>query len=493
MTTLNRVRITLPALILLLVSVFVLLYRVGDAPLHDWDEGIYATIAGEMAERGDYLRMTLMGQPWLEKPLLPFWLNTLSFKLFGLTEFAVRFFPALAGIGCVLLLYGLGRRLFSWYVGFWAGLLFALSPIFLDYHMARSGNHDVLFLFWLLAALYAFVRSWQKDAEWWLILSGVSAGFAIFTRGALGIFGIIIPLLTHALLVLKARLRRTPLGYHYRWYHWVGFALSTLVIGGWWHVFAYLVYREQFITVYIKEQFFSRITGPLQGHAGPWWFYARYLWNTEPFVTAAAALMSLWWLARYSIAFVAPKRVEKIRFTAAIILLMVWVASFALVISFMQTKLSWYVLGMVPALYLIAVSALKHSGVPRAFATIGVVALLVFYGMQLLHWKPTEVAPARDAAALIRGNVPENGFLILYRTAAWNFGRIAPATYWYLRYQGGVQPIAVDRENLEYYLEREETYHLWLMQKDVVADLEGYKEFSAFTRRDIGDWALLSN
>ena len=493
MTTLNRVRVTLPALILLLVSVFVLLYRVGEVSLHDWDEGIYATIAAEMAERGDWLHMTLMGQPWLEKPLLPFWLNAISFKLFGFTEFAVRFFPALAGIGSVLLLYGIGRRLFSWYVGFWAALLFALSPIFLDYHMARSGNHDVLFLVWFLAALYAFVRSWQSGFEWWLVMAGVAAGFAIFTRGALGIFAIIIPLLTHAILTLKVRVRHTPLPYRYRWYHWAGFALATLGIGGWWHVFAYLAYREQFIAVYIKEQFFSRITGPPQGHAGPWWFYARYLWNTEPFVTAAAALMSLFWIVRYSIAFVAPARVEKIRFTAAIILLMVWVASFTLVISFMQTKLSWYVLGVVPALYVIAASALKHAGVPRAFATIGVVALLVFYGMQLPHWNPAPSAPARDAAALIRGNVPENGFLVLYRTAEWNFGRILPATYWYLRYQGSVEPIAVDRENGAHYLEREETYHLWIMHKDVIADLEKYPEFSTFTRRDVGDWALLNN
>ncbi|MBI4098445.1 MAG: hypothetical protein HY437_00225, partial [Candidatus Magasanikbacteria bacterium] len=58
---------------------------------------------------------------------------------------------------------------------------------------------------------------------------------------------------------------------------------------------------------------------------------------------------------------------------------------------------------------------------------------------------------------------------------------------------GQVEPIAVDHENGEYYLEREETYHLWLMQKDAVADLEKYPEFSTFTRRDVGDWALLNN
>ncbi|HLD08780.1 MAG TPA: glycosyltransferase family 39 protein, partial [Methylophilaceae bacterium] len=400
------------------------------------------------------------------------WLTALSYKLFGFTELATRFFPALAGVGVVLLLYGIGRRLFSWYVGFWAALLFALSPIFLDYHMARSGDHDVLFLFWLILAIYLYIRTYEKGREWLLVFSGIAAGFAIFTRGALGIFAFAIPFATHILLVIKSHIRKTPLDYTYRWYHSALWAISFLAIGGAWHLYAYIAYGQQFIDIYVKEQFFSRIGAPLQGHSGPWWFYARYLWQTEPFVTVAAAIMAAWWICRYSVALVALGRIRRIRFTAAIILLLVWAVSFEFVISAMSTKLHWYALGMAPALYLIAVSALKHNGVPRAFATLGVVALLVFYAWQLPHRKPQEPLPIQNIAhALKQENVA--GTVIIYETALWNFGRILPSFYWYVKYQGGVEPIAVDKNNLEHYLDRSE-FGVWITDMEHAADFEPY-------------------
>lgn len=494
MSLFDRVRFTLPLILLLLVSVFVMFYRLGDAPLQDWDEGIYATIAAEMVDRGDYLRMTLMGEPWFEKPILPFWLNALSFRVLGITEFAARFFPALAAIGSILFLYGIGRRLFSWYVGFWAALLFSLSPLFLDYHMARSGDHDVLFLFWLLASIYAMVRSWEKSAraDVWLITAGIAAGLAIATRGTLGIFAMLIPLGAHLAFLIKSRIRRQSMPYHYHWWAWVGWVAGWLVIGGAWHVFAYLMYRDQFVALYLREQFLGRIAGVVQGHGGPWWFYAQYLWSTTPFITAAAGLMALFWIWRYSFAFLLPKKLTKLHFTPAVILLGVWVLLFGAALTIMQTKLTWYALGLAPALYLIAVSALNHKGAPRAFATIGIVALLVFYVVRLPHWHPGASAPARDVAAVLNGTVEKDAPLLVYRTAQWNFGRILPASYWYLRYRAQVAPESIDRDNLEHYLTRAEEYRYWLMQKDTVADIEQYPEFAAFTRRDVGDWVLLA-
>lgn len=504
MSLFDRVRFTLPLLLVLLVSVFVMFYRLGDAPLQDWDEGIYATIAAEMVERGEYLRMTLMGEPWFEKPILPFWLNALAFRMFGFTEFAARFFPALAGIGSVLLLYGIGRRLFSWYVGLWAALLFSLSPLFLDYHMARSADHDVLFLFWLLTAVYTLVRSWgpspwpsllKGEGNIWLIASGVAAGFTIATRGTLGLFAVFIPLCVHAVFLIKSRIRHQPMPYHYRWWIWVSWALAWFVIGGAWHLFAYFTYRDQFVALYLREQFIGRIAGVVQGHSGPWWFYAQYLWQTTPFITVAAGLMALFWIWRYSFAFLLPKKLTKLHFTPAVILLGVWVLLFGVALTVMQTKLSWYVLGMAPALYLIAVSALNHKGAPRALATIGVLALLVFYGVRLPHWHPGASAPALDVATMLNGTLEKDAPLLLYRTAQWNFGRILPASYWYLRYRAHAKPESIGRDSLEHYLALPE-YRWWVMEKDAVTDLEPYPEFTTFTRRDPpaggGEWALLT-
>jgi len=489
MSILDRVRFLIPAAILLLVSVFIFFYDLGGAPLQDWDEGIYANISAEMVESGSWMKMTLMGEPWLEKPLLPFWLDALSFKMFGFTELALRFFSALTAIGCVLLIFGLGRRLFSWYVGFWAGLLFAASPLFLDYHMARTGDHDVLFLFWFLLAIYFFVRSWHKNGKW-LIFSGIAAGFAIFTRGQLGLFAILIPFATYILFLIKARVRKERSPVEYPWWAWFGWLASWMIVGGWWHVYAYFVYGQQFIDVYIIEQFFSRIAGPLQGHSGPWWFYVQYLWDTTPFVSVAACLMVILWVCRYCAALISPKKIKRIRFTPAIMLLLVWVVLFGFALIMMETKLHWYVLGLVPALYLIAFSALKHKGAPRAFATIGIVALLVFYGYQLPHRDEIQPHAIKQVAKNLQSNELIGQSVILYNTEQWNFGRTLPSAYWYLKYVGNVEPVSIGKENLEYYLAKLEYAH-WIVEKDSMSDLENYKEFDFFEKMPIDDLLLL--
>ncbi len=480
MSLLDRVRYLLPAAILLLVSVFILFYRLGDAPLHDWDEGIYANISAEMVRSGDYLHMKLMGKDWMEKPLLPFWFQAASFKWFGFTEFAARFFPALAGIGVILLLYGIGRRLFSWFVGLWTSLLFALSPLFLDYHMARSADHDVLFLFWFLLALYCYVRSWE-DAPAWFVLSGIAAGLSIFTRGALGLFAVLIPLFTHLLLYVKSVVRKQKLAVRYHWYYWVLWASAALIIGGAWHLFAWKIYGQQFVDIYILEQFFSRINGPLQGHTGQWWFYGHYLWKTVPFVTIASALMILFWGGRYAAALAWPKRLQRKHFSASIFLLFSWIVLFGIALMVMQTKLNWYVLGVAPALFLVSGSALAIKGSPRGFATVGVVALLVFYGIQLPHWDETTNEKRAVSDSLY---TQETTPLVVYETQNWNFGRALPSWHWYYYYRSNRDVRVITSENRNHYLARD--YDQWIVPRGKQDGFEG------FERESFGEFELLS-
>src|SRR5581483_3918212 len=58
-------------------------------------EGRYAEIAREMAVSGDYVTPRLNGVKYFEKPQLFYWLEVSSFKLAGVSESALRFWPAL--------------------------------------------------------------------------------------------------------------------------------------------------------------------------------------------------------------------------------------------------------------------------------------------------------------------------------------------------------------------------------------------------------------
>ena len=74
------------ALWLVVIIGFVVLYFFGldFVPLLGPDEPRYAQIAREMFERNDWLTPTLGGYNWFEKPILLYWLEIISYKIFGL-------------------------------------------------------------------------------------------------------------------------------------------------------------------------------------------------------------------------------------------------------------------------------------------------------------------------------------------------------------------------------------------------------------------------
>ena len=105
------------------LSLFFLLYRLGSGSLASWDEAIYASVAKEVVQSGDWLRLTLDGSLWFDKPPLAIWMTTVFYKLFGVHEFSARLFSALCGVGAVVTTYFFGRELFNRWTGFVGALV----------------------------------------------------------------------------------------------------------------------------------------------------------------------------------------------------------------------------------------------------------------------------------------------------------------------------------------------------------------------------------
>jgi 4-amino-4-deoxy-L-arabinose transferase-like glycosyltransferase len=78
-----------------LVAVGVLLNMTGlFPPIMELDGALYACIAKQMAQTGDFVNLYAVGTDWLDKPHFPFWVAALSFRVFGINTFAYKF-PAL--------------------------------------------------------------------------------------------------------------------------------------------------------------------------------------------------------------------------------------------------------------------------------------------------------------------------------------------------------------------------------------------------------------
>src|SRR6266536_1549184 len=84
--------------ILLALTAALLLFRLGAVPLLGPDEPRYARVAVEMHRSGDLVTPALQGRPWLEKPILYYWLAAASFAVLGENEAAARLPSVMAGV-----------------------------------------------------------------------------------------------------------------------------------------------------------------------------------------------------------------------------------------------------------------------------------------------------------------------------------------------------------------------------------------------------------
>ncbi len=143
----------------LALAVFLLFYKLGDAPLRIWDESLFAMRAYHMAEMGGYLSNfdQFPGITFYRNLKPPFgtWFQALSFRYFGYSEWALRFPVAIFASLLMLWLILRGHQMAG---QSWAGVLAVLillgSPGFFRDHVARTGDHDAILLLWMMAGLW---------------------------------------------------------------------------------------------------------------------------------------------------------------------------------------------------------------------------------------------------------------------------------------------------------------------------------------------------
>ena len=175
------------ALLLIVLSVpfFLLLGRL---PLIEPDEGRYAEIPREMLLHGDFITPCLNYVKYFEKPPLHYWLNALSFSIFGQNEFAARFAGTLAGLLTVLFTYWLGRQLFERRVGLLAALIVGTSGGFLV--QSRINITDMTLTFCLTLCLGSFLLGIRDEGPrkgLYYYLGYAGAALAVLAKGLIGI------------------------------------------------------------------------------------------------------------------------------------------------------------------------------------------------------------------------------------------------------------------------------------------------------------------
>jgi 4-amino-4-deoxy-L-arabinose transferase-like glycosyltransferase len=250
-------------------------------PLLDDADATHANAARHMALTGDLVTLHVNGIRYLEKAPLPYWLDALSFRLFGFNTFAAHLPQAIGVLLLALLGYHWAWRAFGERAAFYAGFgLLTSAGVFL---FTRVFIPEVLLSLFLAIALYSLLQALHikenletnqvarriknpgapyLDSEMWAFAPRANRSLFPTTHAYLMWMALALAVLTKGLVALvfffgAAILYLALTGDYKRWRALRPFTGSVLflVIAAPWHILAGL-----------------RNTGGMNGH-GFFWFY----------------------------------------------------------------------------------------------------------------------------------------------------------------------------------------------------------------------------
>jgi 4-amino-4-deoxy-L-arabinose transferase-like glycosyltransferase len=240
----------------------------GSVHLFDWDEVNFAECSREMLLTGDYLRVEINYEAFPEKPPLFIWLQALSMKTLGVGEAAARAVNAFCGIATLLVVYLVGRRLFSRRFG-WLWALAFLGSL-LPSVFFRSGVIDPVFNLLTFVGIAALARGALLPAasRRLFLLAGAAIGLAVLSKGptaflvALLCLGVYWASRRFAPVVPAARL--------------VEFSLAVCAIAAMYYLTETLLHGPRLVTEFVRYLIRLLTTGDA-GQGRPFWFHAAVL------------------------------------------------------------------------------------------------------------------------------------------------------------------------------------------------------------------------
>ena len=351
-----------------ILAAAVYLFSTTSRGVTDYDEGYYSQAAKSMVETGDWVTPYVNGVRFLEKPPFLYWLTAASFKVFGISEFALRLPTALAVIALVWVTMGIAKRLADDRTAIIAGLSTAFCAG--TYLFTRETLHDVWLVLFVAVAMYAFV-AWHLDP---LHSRRPAMLFYAATAGAVlckSLVGLLFPVGIAAVFLLLSR--KWP---GLRTLHLVPGALLFLLLTVPWHWLA-AVRNQGFLDFYFVGEQFMRFFGKRE---------PPVLWSLPVPIFWALVLVWLFpWTAFLPAAVAASRKADSENGRTLARLALAW-AGVILVFFSISGRLEHYAFPALPALSLFIAAALGSGESKwtlwafRGLAAFGILALLFVAG-----------------------------------------------------------------------------------------------------------------
>jgi 4-amino-4-deoxy-L-arabinose transferase-like glycosyltransferase len=405
------------------------LWGLGLFPLVGPDEPRYAEVAREMLARRDFITPTLGGLPWFEKPPLLYWMITLSYRVLGVTEYAVRLGPAICGLLTAVFVYICGsaidvesRRPDSsnepLNIGRWAALVWLSSLGAIGF--SRGATFDIVLTMTVSGALASWfvfeVKAAKHQPGTQLLIA-----FYFFTGLSLLAKGLIGPVLILGVIGFYFVLRR----------EWPrrGFLMSLiwgvpllLAVAAPWYLPMIIRHRWLFIDQFIVQHHFARFATNKYHHPGPVYFYLPVLIGIAlpwTIVLGASVLSTRRWNWR------GDASLDRARLFA-----LAWLVVPIVFFSFSGSKLGGYILPVLPAVAVLAGERIacfcREQRGEKALRLTG--ALLIAMAAAAVWYAHREAGLSISTASVMALPLLVTGVVAAVRPRRFLFGGIVGAT-----------------------------------------------------------------
>src|SRR5712691_11474975 len=229
--------------------------------LMDDVDAVQAQIARNMLTSGDWVTARLDGIPYLEKAPLVYWAIAISYRVFGVHDWAARIPIVLSILALAWLTAAFGVWAFGKRAGLCAGLCMGTCVgIFL---FTRILIPDVMLTFTIALAMWAFLRALDEEEphpRLWAFVLAASLGAGLLLKSLVSVVfpvaaALIYLFFTRQLLTLRTWQRLRPIS---------GFFIA-LTIAAPWHILASIRNPPYFS--------FALHGGPGQYHGFPWFYF----------------------------------------------------------------------------------------------------------------------------------------------------------------------------------------------------------------------------
>ncbi|MBI1327999.1 MAG: hypothetical protein GC136_10215 [Alphaproteobacteria bacterium] len=339
-------------------------------PLLPVDETRYLTVAWEMRQNGEFLLMTLNGEPYSHKPPLLFWLINIFWSVFGVNEYAPRIMNGLITAFFIYCVSILERTIYKNQTLLSPWLLLA-CPLIAVYG-------DLIMFDCLLACFVALgITAIYKAADTgkffhYFFLFGLTAGMGVLAKGPVVLVHTLPVILLAPLWSTQARARKAA------WYlaMLAGLVVATIVALGW-AIPAALQGGKDFAHELFVTQSAGRM-GNSFDHYEPLWWYIPLV----PVFVLPLLFTKNFWQALRTIQW---KESSITRF------LLCWLAPTFLIFTLMGGKQAHYLIPLLPALLLLVLPELQKAksmfGAYLFYLIFGALITLLPFALQMLPEK----------------------------------------------------------------------------------------------------------